>query len=320
MDGCEAGDDDSLRTLHGRLTAVLAGRLEPESLRPSEAIDVRDELLALSVVHDLHLAPLSEVGHAARWQHHPAVAALKHRLEEQFLWRLALDTPPAPVPYGPDETVAQIRALAHDDVVPEVYDWLAEKAGPDSVRQFLELEGGPDAGFDDLVALCQLGLRGEPKLELARNYWDEMGRGALDEIHTELHAQLSRAMHLAPPKPSEQPVPVLERGLLNGVLATNRYLQPELVGALGLIELQAGPRCRRVVRALERIGAPARALPFYLEHAKTDPWHGKAWLDHVITPLVGDPCWAEGIIRGARWRSLLNSRFFATVGRELLAA
>ena len=27
---------------------------------------------------------------------------------------------------------------------------------------FLALEGGPDADFDDLVALCQIGLRGSP--------------------------------------------------------------------------------------------------------------------------------------------------------------
>jgi hypothetical protein len=76
----------------------------------------------------------------------------------------------------PDDAVAAMRAIAARDLVPAVYDWLAEEATLEELVAFLSLEGGPDGGFDDLVAICQVGLSGEPKLELARNYWDEMGR------------------------------------------------------------------------------------------------------------------------------------------------
>jgi hypothetical protein len=94
------------------------------------------------------------------------------------------------------------------------------------------------------------------------------------------------------------------------VLATNRHLHREMVGALGLIELQAGPRCRKVVAALRRLDAPADALPFYEEHAVADPRHGKDWVDHAVATLAEDPGWATGMVRGARWRSLVNRRFF----------
>lgn len=43
-----------------------------------------------------------------------------------------------------------------------------------------------DARFDDLIALAQIGFSDEPKLELARNYWDEMGNGNLEDMHTRL--------------------------------------------------------------------------------------------------------------------------------------
>jgi hypothetical protein len=107
---------------------------------------------------------------------------------------------------------------------------------------------------------------------------------------------------------------VLERAALAGLLVTNRALQPEMVGALGLIELQAGPRCRKVIAGLRRVGAPAEALPFYEVHAAVDPRHGKDWVDNAVAPLVDDhPEWAMGVVRGACWRSTVNARFFAAM-------
>ena len=102
----------------------------------------------------------------------------------------------------------------------------------------------------------------------------------------------------------------LERKCLGGLLATNGYLQPEAIGAFGLLEMQAGPRCRAVMKAFDRLDAPEDARPFYAEHAQADPRHGKDWLDRVVAPLAEDPQWAEGIVRGARWRHAVNERFF----------
>jgi hypothetical protein len=218
---------------------------------------------------------------------------------------------PAVRPAAVTDAVAGMRKVAKVDQVPAVYDWIAEEAGLDDVRAFLSLEGGPDGGFDDLVAACQIGIDGEAKVELATNYWDEMGRGDLREVHTELHRRMAAALDLVAVDRRDQPVEALERSLLGTTLATNRAMQPELVGALGLLELQAGPRCRRVVRGLQRLGASADALAFYEEHAVADPRHGKDWLDHVVAPLAARfPDWAPRIVQGARWRSVANARFF----------
>jgi hypothetical protein len=192
-----------------------------------------------------------------------------------------------------------------------VYRWIAEEADLDEIVAFLALEGGPDADFDDLVALCQVGIRGVAKVALAANYWDELGRGDEQQVHTVLHDQLVEALAMPRIPRSEQPEAALERAALNGLLATNRHLQPEMIGALGLLELQAGPRCRQVVKGLRRTGAPAAALPFYQEHADVDPHHGKDWLDRAVGPLVAEiPAWASRIVHGARWRSAVNHRFF----------
>ena len=306
---------DALRT---RLTAALDGSgCDLDDLADAPALDWRDRLLTLSAIHDLHTAPLDALAGRERFQHHPAVAALKGRLEEEFLaeverrdgataWKL------------PRPAARAMRALAARDLVPEVYEWLAAKADREEIVAFLSLEGGPDGGFDDLVAACQIGLDGEPKLELARNYWDEMGNGSLARVHTELHRKLQRALGLVCPPRETQPVAALERTVLTGVLATNRRFQPEMLGALGLLELQAGPRCRKVVAALERIGAGDDALDFYVEHATVDPRHGKDWVDNAVVPLQGDARWAAGIVRGARWRSIVNGGFFAAMAETFV--
>lgn len=290
-------------------TALADGGRGLEALAGADPVDWRDLLLTLSAIHDLHAAPLRQLDGRERLQHHPAVADIKWRLEERLVTELARRDAAAAWDL-PKRPTAAMRAIGARGQIPEIYEWLAHDADRREIVEFLSIEGGPDGGFDDLVAACQIGLDGTAKLELARNYWDEMGNGSLARVHTELHRKLSRALGLSGPPREHQPVEALERSVLTGLLATNRWLQPEMLGALGLLELQAGPRCRKVVAALARIGAGEDALDFYAEHASVDPRHGKDWVDKAVAPFDDDPRWAAGIVRGARWRSIVNAGFF----------
>jgi hypothetical protein len=281
---------------------------ELHALDTMDPVDERDALLTLLHVYDVWMAPLSLTDGREVWQNHPALAAVKWRLDHELIDRLDERGPRQPEPV---DAVDAIRRVAAIDLVPPVYDWLAHHASWPELVRFLALEGGPDGGFDDLVAVAQVGIRGVAKVALAANYWDEMGRGNEDDVHTALHDTLVDAIDLPRTAREDLPVSALERAALGGLLATNRHLQPEMLGALGLIELQAGPRCRAVVRALTRLGAPQGAFPFYVEHAQADPRHGKDWLQRVVRPLVdADAAWGRRMVRGAHWRHLVNQRFF----------
>ena len=274
----------------------------------------RDRFTTLLTLYSLHTAPLHELGAAARHQHRPALVALKGRCEADWLDELQA----VPVDETDTDTaaglIAAMRTLAAGDRLPGIYKWLAREAEWDDIVRFLALEGGPDAGFDDLVAACQIGLTGAPKMELAVNYWDEMGNGDPAAVHTTLHDELVAAIDMPRLPVAEQPVSALARTAFGGLLATNRWLQPEMLGALGLIELQAGPRCRLVLNAFDRCGAPAAAYPFYEVHAEVDPRHGKDWLDKAIVPTVTEhPDWGARILRGAAWRSAVNAAFLDEV-------
>ena len=305
-----------LPSLSNDLSAALGAGAGLEALSGRDAVDRRDRFLTLLTVYDLHTAPLEQLGERARLQHHPVVAELKTRLEQP--WLAELDGAWASSgPIDPDP-VAAMRAVAARDRLPEAYRWLAKQASWSQAVDFLALEGGPDGGFDDLVAVCQVGLAGSAKLELAKNYWDEMGQGDPVGVHTVLYEDFAAAIDM-PRLPREQlPVEALERAGLGGLLATNRWLQPEMIGALGLLELQAGPRCRLVLQAFDRLGAPAGAYPFYFEHAEDDPVHGKDWMDKAVEPLAAErPEWGSRMVKGAFWRSTINLAFFDAAVREL---
>jgi hypothetical protein len=297
-------------TLAARFEHALAlGESALESLVTHQPIDRHDRFATLLAIYDLRVGPLSPYAALAD---HPTVAALKWALEHRWLAELGAREGPAPT--SPDDVADALRTLAVHGRIHPVYKWVADDAAWPDVVRFLSLEGGPDGGFDDLVALCQVGLTGRAKLELATNYWDEMGNGDLDAVHTTLHTRLATAVGLSEVPRSEQPESALARTALGGLLSTNRALQPEMIGALGLTELQAGPRCRLVLRAFDRCHAPADAYPFYREHADVDPRHGRDWLDNAVVPLVTErPDWASGILRGASWRSRTNAAFFDDV-------
>ncbi len=292
------------------LPPLLRAALEDRELAE---LSRRDAILTLLDVYSLHLAPIDELDGSEEWQHEPRVAEVKRTLEQRFRSWLGGDEPVM----APVDVTDAFRAIAHEALVPAVYEWLADEADRSDLVEFLAYEGGPDADFDDLVALCQVGLSGLPKLTLAANYWDEMGRGTLGEVHTELHRQMADVLRMRRIPLEHLPVEALERKALNGYLATNRALQPEMLGSLGLLECQAGPRCRRVVAAMDRLGMPPAALPFYAEHATADPRHGKDWIDGAIAPIVQQhPAWGPRILRGARWRARVNRTFFAVMAER----
>ena len=297
-------------------SALQTGQLQP--LARTAPADRRDRFLTLLAIYDLHTAPLELLGDTARFQGHPEVAALKSRLEQEWLDELERDWESAAGRFDPTDVVEAMKDIAIQDRLPAAYKWLAETADWPQVVEFLALEGGPDGGFDDLVAACQIGLRGSAKLELGKNYWDEMGKGDPDGVHTVLHDRFVAAAVIPRIPRAELPLEALERAALGGLLATNRWLQPELLGALGLIELQAGPRCTLVLKAFDRLHAPDDAYPFYVEHAQVDPIHGRDWLEKAIAPTAAEhPDWGPRILKGAWWRATVNLAFFERMRREL---
>jgi hypothetical protein len=198
----------------------------------------------------------------------------------------------------------------------ELFPWLEQHASLDELRWFLRQEVAGEAGFDDLVALTQIRMPQQPKLELARNYWDEMGRGHASAMHGPMLARLAEALEI---DRGVDPVDeAIALGNLLAGLAFNRHYAFHAVGALGVIELTAPDRTRAVNRGLKRLGVHARDRQYYALHSTLDVAHSRTWNREVIAPLVDeDPARAVAIAEGALMRLCAGARCFVRYRHEL---
>ena len=201
----------------------------------------------------------------------------------------------------------------HDALFP----WLEQEATRDQMRWYLQQEAAGEAGFDDLTAYTQIKLPARIKLELARNYWDEMGRGNAKGMHGPMLARLVEALDLDP----QIETTVWESlGLANAMtaMATRRDHAWHALGALGVIELTAPGRSAAVASGLKRLGLSAKNRLYFDLHAVLDVKHSAAWNAEALAPAVSeDPRRATAIAEGALMRLECGARCFERYRREL---
>lgn len=191
-----------------------------------------------------------------------------------------------------------------------LFPWLAEEAGRDELRWFFEQEAAGEAGFDDLVAYTQVKLPIPAKLELARNYWDEMGRGNAKGMHGPMLQVLVDALAV---RPAIETTVGESLALANAMtaMATCRRYAWHSVGALGVIELTAPGRAAQVAKGLRRIGLSGKERHYFDLHAVLDVKHSEAWNREALYPVVKEePRRAIAIAEGALIRLACGARCF----------
>jgi hypothetical protein len=242
-------------------------------------------------------------------------------LEEAFLEdeRLAVTGEAARAPADPQAFIDWFERLR--DSGPgqgdPLFPWLATQATLEQMRWFVAQEIAGEAGFDDLVALTQVRMPAKAKLELARNYWDEMGRGHEQAMHGPLLTDLAKSLDVE----SNFETTVWESlavANLMAALALDRRYAWHSIGALGVIELTAPTRVGFVDGGLARLGVAKPVRRYFTLHATLDVQHSKSWNREVIAPLIeGEPRIARAIAEGALMRLRAGARTFERYRREL---
>lgn len=289
-------------------------------------LPVREPALAPSELH----VRLTELNHLRLEPGEPSddwQAELEHthalaRLEGGFLEaeRAAVAERAAEAPQDPQAFAAWFDALCDDGPGQHdaLFDYLAEHATLEELRWFIQQEIATEAGFEDLVALTQLRMPTRAKLELASNYWDEMGRGKARAMHGPMLAALAKAIDVGTVSPEEVEWESLALGNLLVGLAYNRRYAFHSLGALGVIELTAPSRAVKLVRAFERLGVDDVAARYFRLHAVVDIRHAQTWRDEVLVPLLEErPELARHLAEGALMRLAAGARTFARYRRCL---
>jgi hypothetical protein len=198
-----------------------------------------------------------------------------------------------------------------------LFPWLADEAGLDAFRWYLAQEAAGEAGFDDLTAMTLVKMPPAAKMELANNFWDEMGRGNPKGMHGPMLDALVDVLKLEP----EVETTVWESlALANGMtaMAANRRYAWHSIGALGAIELTAPGRSRAVADGLKRLGFDGKTRRYFELHAVLDVKHSEDWNAKVLRPLLEeDPARARFIAEGALIRLGAGARCFARYRQAL---
>lgn len=253
----------------------------------------------LASSHHLRLAPSVS---AAEFEQDLKEEVLCRRLERTLVERerYALASQIRRVPRDAEGFLAWLEELKQSGPGQgdPLFPWLAEQATYEEMCWFLHQEMAGEAGFEDLVALAQLKLPARPKLELARNYWDEMGQGHEGGMHGPMLARLGAAL---PPSAEPPCWETLALGNLMVALATSRGYAYQAIGALGAIELTAPGRAELVNAGLKRLGFDGSVRRYYALHATLDVRHSQTWNREVFAPLIEQnpevaPLFAEGAL------------------------
>lgn len=227
----------------------------------------------------------------------------------------------AGVPTDPDGFIGWFEGLK--DAGPGQWDplfgWLETQASLEQMKWFLTQEAAGEAGFDDLVALTQVKLPARAKLELARNYWDEMGRGAMGGMHGPMLERTVEGLGLNPTLEGTLWQSLALANLMTALATTRRYVY-QSVGALGVVELTAPTRVACVDLGLKRLGCAPEQRKYFALHAHLDVEHSSAWNAEAIVPLVSeDPGCARFIAEGAVMRLICGEQCFETYRAHLWA-
>ncbi|UJD89829.1 iron-containing redox enzyme family protein [Rahnella aquatilis] len=198
---------------------------------------------------------------------------------------------PRDFPKNAEEFLAWYNKLhrAHRKIVAPFFTRLAERSTLEELSFYIAMENEVDGRFDDVIALAQLGMTGDMKLALAENYWDEMGMGVLEKMHTILFnhsAEKLRDIAGVSLRKLHVPTAAIKNGNLLLMYALRRKYHPRLLGTLAILEHTAPYRFSKTVQAMHRLGMPEDVIYYHDMHIQVDANHGKQLIERVLMNLA----------------------------------
>jgi pyrroloquinoline quinone (PQQ) biosynthesis protein C len=229
--------------------------------------------------------------------------------ENRWVDQAQLDLAPA----DPKAYLSWLKTQARRHPVfkhPYYADFIRNHATVEDLRSYVIQESVVDGRFDDLLAMMQVGTSGAAKMEVAANFWDEMGNGNADEVHTHLFSKIFEAFDITPEELEGALTPnALLAGNLAVLVSRYRRLYPEAIGLLGMTEWLVPDRFVQVVGAWERLGLPDVGITYHRLHITVDAQHAAGWFHNVVIPAAGSRYMREGIARGTLWRLNSSARY-----------
>lgn len=170
---------------------------------------------------------------------------------------------------------------------PYYQTYLKDHGTREDIRFLLAQETSLDPRFDDILALMQLGTKADAKMELAANYWDEMGNGNIADMHTILFSKALDALEIDQQYLDDHYLFESKQcGNLSAALALSRRHYYKAIGYFGVTEYLAPRRFSSLITAWKRLGLPIEGAHYHELHIKIDAGHAASWFRNVISPAM----------------------------------
>ena len=267
-----------------------------------------DLQLALYVCYELHYRGFAGVD--SGWEWNPGLLYLRSGLEELFL---------DDIKRGVGEIDPDASALEELDklcVEPVNGDgpsyYLRDSGTWDQMREYFAHRSIYHLKEGDPHAWAIPRLTGQAKASFVAVEYDEFGAGKGTRLHQQLFADLMAAADLDTSYLgylNHVPAEALSVVNLMSLFGLHRALRGSAVGHFAATEVTSPPGSRRMVSALERLGAPAECRGFYAEHVEADAVHEQVVRTDVVGDLVArEPELNRDVIFGIRAFDLVENR------------
>ncbi|KRE28079.1 hypothetical protein ASG82_11540 [Mycobacterium sp. Soil538] len=242
-----------------------------------------DLQLALYLCYELHYRGFAGVD--AGWEWNPGLLYLRGRLEDLFLE----DIRRAVGDIDPETTaLAELDALCVEPVSGNGPSYhLRDEGTWEQMREYFAHRSLYHLKEGDPHAWAIPRLTGQAKASFVAVEFDEFGAGKGARLHQQLFADLMAAAELDSTYLGYLSiVPAESLAVVNvmSMFGLHRRLRGAAVGHFAATEVTSPPGSKRMVQALERLGAPEECAAFYREHVEADAVHEQV----VRTDVVGD--------------------------------
>lgn len=267
-----------------------------------------DVHLALYVCYELHYRGFAGVD--PHWEWNAGLLHLRGQMEQTFLGAVRRDVGEI----DPEHTAAaEMAALAVEPVDGEGPSYyLRDKGTWEQMREYFVHRSLYHLKEGDPHAFAIPRLTGQAKASFVAVEFDEFGGGRGPQLHQQLFADLMAAADLDNTYLgyiNEVPAEALAAVNLMSMFGLHRSLRGAAVGHFASTEITSSPGSRRLVEALERMGAPDTCAAFYREHVEADAVHEQVVRTDVVGDLVArEPHLDADVVFGIRAHALVEDR------------
>lgn len=264
------------------------------SILNSDIVQIGNDLGLQRILYTINVA-----NHLTPWEYPnlhvnmPEVMAMKYKLE--LYWQKAYESELDFNFILTDEMefLEYVKKFVYDhkaNLSHELFYFIEHDASFSQLKEFIRQETPFDIYFGDLLAKLMIGVYGNPKEEICKNYWDEVGHGAHEKMHRTLRLDMMKTLGIS----HDDHIVNYESYLLSELRLANMYFEAvydrskllQMIGMMTATELVVSGRLQKQINGWKRVGLNDQSLQYLIEHTIVDPIHASGWIENVVLPLL----------------------------------